>query len=246
MTDNSHPHHSITLQQGVIMPSDIQVIDLKLMDYRHAFVIQEMIYRGCDKQRYPDTIIFQQNDPVVTMGRSSDVTHLLKSVEQLRDLGIQVVDVDRGGDITYHGPGQLVISVLIHIRNYSMNVHQYLRNLEETVIRTLDHYDIQGHRMEGKSGVWVGNEKIAATGIGVTHGITRHGIAINIDPDLTHFSYIVPCGINDGGVTSFKKLGVEIKDIDEIKDLFIQEFNKIFNTAVIAPVWKEGDISDEV
>ncbi len=228
------------------MSSDIQVIDLKHMDYRQAFTIQEKIYQGCDEKRYPDTIIFQQNDPVITLGRSSDVTHLLKSVEQLQNLGIQVVVVDRGGDITYHGPGQLVISVLIHIRNYSMNVHQYLRNLEEAVIRTLDFYGIQGRRMEGKSGVWVGNEKIAATGIGVTHGITRHGIAINIDPDMKHFTYIVPCGISDGGVTSFKKLGVEIKDINEIKNLFIQEFNKIFNTAVVAPVWKEGDNSNEV
>ena len=172
------------------MSSDIQVIDLKHMDYRQAFTIQEKIYQGCDVKRYPDTIIFQQNDPVITLGRSSDVTHLLKSVEQLQNLGIQVVVVDRGGDITYHGPGQLVISVLIHIRNYSMNVHQYLRNLEEAVIRTLDFYGIQGRRIEGKSGVWVGNEKIAATGIGVTHGITRHGIAINIDPDMKHFTYI--------------------------------------------------------
>jgi lipoyl(octanoyl) transferase len=223
------------------MPIDIQIIDLKRMDYRQAFTIQETIYQGCDESRYPDSIIFQENAPVFTMGRSSDMTHLLKSEEELRKLGIQIEIVDRGGDITYHGPGQLVISVLIHIRAYAMTVHQYLRNLEEIVIGILAFYGIRGQRIEGKSGVWVGNEKIAAIGIGVTHGITRHGIAINIDPDLSHFTYIVPCGIHDGGVTSLKKLGVEIHGIDEIKSLFIQEFNKIFNTAVVEPVWKEGE-----
>jgi len=224
------------------MPIDIQIIDLKRMDYRQSFIIQEMIYQGCDEQRFPDSIIFQENDPVITMGRSSDITHLLKSEQELRKLGIQIEVVDRGGDITYHGPGQLVVSVLIHIRKYTLTVHQFLRNLEEIVMGILRFYGIQGQRIEGKSGVWVNNEKIAAIGIGVTHGITRHGIAINIDPDLSHFTYIVPCGIMDGGVTSFKKLGVEVNNIDEIKNLFIQKFNKIFDTAVVEPVWKEGDI----
>lgn len=223
------------------MPIDIQIIDLKRMGYRQAFNIQEMIYQGCDENRFPDSIIFQENDPVFTLGRSSDLTHLLKSEEELQKLGIQIEFVDRGGDITYHGPGQLVISVLIHIRVYPMTVHQYLRNLEEIIMGILAFYGIQGQRIEGKSGVWVDNEKIAAIGIGVTHGITRHGIAINIDPDLSHFTYIVPCGIHDGGVTSLKKLGVEVSNIDEIKNLFIQEFNKIFNTAVVEPVWKEGE-----
>jgi lipoyl(octanoyl) transferase len=226
------------------MPIDIQIIDLKRMGYRQAFNIQEMIYQGCDENRFPDSIIFQENDPVFTLGRSSDI-NLLKSEDQLRELGITVEIVDRGGDITYHGPGQLVISVLIHIRNYAMSVHQYLRNLEETVIRTLNHYHIQGSRMEGKSGVWVDNEKIAATGINVTHGITRHGIAINIAPDLSHFSYIIPCGISDGGVTSFEKLGVNNTNVEEVKDRFLYEFNQIFNTVVVAPVWKEGEMTNE-
>ena len=224
------------------MPTDIQIIDLKRMDYRQAFNIQEMIYQGCDENRFPDSIIFQENDPVFTMGRSSDITHLLKSAEELQKLGIQIEFVDRGGDITYHGHGQLVISVLIHIRSYALTVHQYLRNLEEIVMGILAFYGIQGQQIEGKSGVWVNNEKIAAIGIGVTHGITRHGIAINIDPNLSHFTYIVPCGIHDGGVTSLKKLGVEVSNIDEIKNLFIQEFNKIFNTAVVEPYGRKESL----
>lgn len=223
------------------MPIDIQVIDLKEMEYRQAFAIQEEIVRGCDEKIYPDTIIFQQNHPVITLGRSSDWSNLLKSEEELRKLGIDVVLVDRGGDITYHGPGQLVISVLIHIRDYSMGVHQYLRNLEQAVINTLHFYGVKGERLQGRSGVWVNNEKIAATGIGVTHGITRHGIAINVEPDLTHFSYIIPCGISEYGVTSLEKLGIKDRNVETIKKRFLEEFNKIFNTAVVAPVWKEGD-----
>jgi lipoyl(octanoyl) transferase len=100
-------------------------------------------------------------------------------------------------------------------------------------------YGVKGERLEGKSGVWVGNEKIAATGIGVTHGITRHGIAINIEPDMTHFSYIIPCGIDDGGVTSLEKLGIKNRNIEIVKKLFLNEFNSIFNTAIVEPVWKE-------
>ncbi|MDO9592788.1 MAG: lipoyl(octanoyl) transferase LipB [Erysipelotrichaceae bacterium] len=223
------------------MPIDIQVIDLKEMEYRQAFAIQEEIVRGCDERIYPDTIIFQQNHPVITLGRSSDWQNLLKSEVELRTLGIDVVLVDRGGDITYHGPGQLVISVLIHIRDHSLGVHQYLRNLEQAVINTLHFYGVKGERLQGKSGVWVNNEKIAATGIGVTHGITRHGIAINIEPDLTHFSYIIPCGISEYGVTSLEKLGINDRNVETIKKRCLEEFNKIFNTAVVAPVWKEGD-----
>lgn len=223
------------------MPIAIQIIDLKRIDYRQAFTIQEIIHQGCDENRYPDSIIFQENDPVLTMGRSSDINHLLKNEEELRKLGINVEIVDRGGDITYHGPGQLVISVLIHIRKYSMTVHQFLRNLEEVIMSVLEFYGIEGQRIDGKSGVWVNNEKIAAIGIGVTHGITRHGVAINIDPDLSHFDYIVPCGIHDGGVTSLKKLGIEINDFNDVKNLFVQKFNKVFDTAVVEPVWKEGE-----
>ncbi|PKM69537.1 MAG: lipoyl(octanoyl) transferase [Firmicutes bacterium HGW-Firmicutes-19] len=223
------------------MPIDIQVIDLKEMDYRQAFAIQEEIIRGCDEKIYPDTIIFQQNHPVITLGRSSDLSNLLKSEAELRNLGIDVVMVDRGGDITYHGPGQLVISVLIHIRDYSLGVHQYLRNLEQAVINTLHFYGVNGERVQGKSGVWVNSEKIAATGIGVTHGITRHGIAINIEPDLTHFSYIIPCGISEYGVTSLEKLEISDRNVETVKKRFVDEFCKIFDTAVVAPVWKEGD-----
>ena len=212
------------------MSSIIQTLDLGRIDYRKAYAIQEKIHQDCYENRMQDTIIFQENDPIFTLGRNSSQDHLLRSKEELKELGIDLEYVDRGGDITYHGPGQLVISPILHIKNYSLSVHQYLRNLEETVIRLLRKYAIDGQRIPGMSGVWVGSEKIAAVGIAVQHGITRHGIAINVSLDLTHFNYIIPCGIQDKGVTSLEKLGVTITDQKQFKVDYLIEFNSIFNT----------------
>jgi lipoyl(octanoyl) transferase len=208
----------------------IQTIDLGRMDYRKAYAIQEQIHQACYENNLQDTILFQENDPIFTLGRNSSKDHLLRSKEELKALGIDLEMVDRGGDITYHGPGQLVISPILHLKEYSISVHQYLRNLEETIIRLLRKYNINGQRIAGSSGVWVGQAKIAAVGIAIQHGITRHGIAININPDLTHFSYIIPCGIRDKEVTSLKKLGVAIKDMDQFKVDYLAEFNAVFHT----------------
>lgn len=212
------------------MTSIIQYLDLGRMDYRHAYVIQEKIHISCSDGNFQDTIIIQENNPIFTLGRNSKDEHLLLSNEALKKLGIDVEYVDRGGDITYHGPGQLVISPIIHLRNYTKSIHQYVRNLEEIIIRLLKTYDIQGRRIDGASGVWVGLDKIAAVGIAIEHGVTRHGISINISPDMHHFEYIIPCGIRDKGVTSMNKLGVNIKDLSIIKGQFLDEFNQLFNT----------------
>lgn len=227
------------------MASFIQCLDLGRMDYRKAYVIQEKIHRGCYEKKIADTIIFQENNPIFTLGRSSSDDHLLRSKEELLEMGIQVEYVDRGGDITYHGPGQLVISPILHIREYAMSVHQYVRNLEETVIRLLQKHDIRGQRIEGSSGVWIGSEKVAAVGIAVQHSITRHGIAINLNPNLAHFDYIIPCGLRDKGVTSFEKLGVSSMDIPQFKADFLVEFNQLFDTTVTKIEFDEMRYEDE-
>jgi lipoyl(octanoyl) transferase len=212
------------------MTSIIRYLDLGRMEYRTAYAIQEKIHQDRYENRIQDTLIFQENDPIFTLGRNSSDNHLLRSKDELKELGIDIEYVDRGGDITYHGPGQLVISPIIHLKDYSLSVHQYLRNLEETVIRLLQKHNIDGERMAGSSGVWVGSEKIAAVGIAIQHGITRHGISINICPDLSHFDYIIPCGIQDRGVTSLKKLGVTIEDLNQFKNDYLIEYNQIFDT----------------
>ena len=212
------------------MTSIVHCLDLGRMDYREAYAIQEDIHQACYENRIQDTILFQENNPIFTLGRNSHVDHLLRTKEELSQLGIDVEQVDRGGDITYHGPGQLVISPILHLKDYSISVHQYLRNLEETVIRLLHKHNIDGQRIAGSSGVWVGQEKIAAVGIAIQHGITRHGVSINVCPDMTHFSYIIPCGIRDKGVTSLKKLGVKIEDMNQFKADYLEEFNAVFHT----------------
>lgn len=212
------------------MGNIIQYIDLGLIDYRKSYKIQEKIHQACWKNEFKDTIIIQENYPIFTLGRNSSDDNLLLSKDSLAKKGIEVEYVDRGGDITYHGPGQIVISPVLHLKKYMNSIHKYVRSLEEIVIRLLKKYNVNGGRIEGKSGVWIDEDKIAAVGIAIRHGITMHGVSINVKLDLSHFEYIIPCGIKDKGVTSLNKLGVFDINIEKIKENFIEEFNEVFNT----------------
>jgi lipoyl(octanoyl) transferase len=227
------------------MTSFIQCIDLKIIDYKEAYTIQTVIFQKCHEEKILDTIIFQENKPVFSLGRGSLQEHLLKNEAELLDLGIDLVYADRGGDVSYHGPGQLVISPVLHLKRYTNSVHQYVRDLEEVVIRLLKKHQIEGHRIEGLSGVWVGIEKIAAIGIAVQHGITRHGVSINVNPDLTHYDYIIACGLKDRKVTSLEKLGIHITDISQIRDDFITEFNQVFDTVANQTEFNERRLLNE-
>lgn len=214
------------------MTSFIKVLDLGLIDYKTAYSIQTKVFQEVYEGKSLDTLIIQENNPIISLGKGSHQDHLLMKEDELKSFGINLVYADRGGDITYHGPGQLVISPILHLKQTTSSVHQYVRNLEEVVIRILGRYHIEGCRIEGLSGVWVGSEKIAAIGIAVQHGITRHGVSINVNPDLAHYDYIIACGLKDRKVTSFKKLGVHINDITQIRDDFISEFKQVFDIEV--------------
>lgn len=154
-----------------------------------------------------DTLLLLEHTPTITVGRASTPSDLLRTREELRADGIDVVETDRGGEITYHGPGQFVAYPILNLENHGRDLHAYLRKLEETIIRTIARFGIDGHRDPGFTGVWVGNgneeRKIAAIGIKARRWVTMHGIALNVDNDLTPFRRdIVPCGIADRGVTS--------------------------------------------
>jgi lipoyl(octanoyl) transferase len=224
------------------MTSFIKVLELGLIDYKSAYSIQTKVFQACYEGKSLDTLIIQENNPIISLGKGSHQDHLLINDNELKDLGIDLVYADRGGDITYHGPGQLVISPILHLKKYTSSVHQYVRDLEEVVIRLLSRYHIEGCRIEGLSGVWVGSEKIAAIGIAVQHGVTRHGVSINVSPDLAHYDYIIACGIKDRKVTSFKKLGVHINNIAQIRDDFISEFKQVFDIEVKQLELMKGDI----
>jgi lipoate-protein ligase B len=221
------------------MKKDLNWIDLGLISYENAFVIQEQIHQQCVGCTGSDTLLFQENYPVITLGRGTHEKNLLYSREELDDMGIALTSVSRGGDISYHGHGQLIVSPILHFDQYVKGAHQYVRCLEQVVINLLDCYDLRCKRIKGRSGVWIvdpetgEDKKISALGIAVSHGVTLHGISINVNPNLQHFSTIIPCGIEDKGVTSMVACGCPPITLSEIRDQFILTFDAMFGTQTI-------------
>jgi lipoic acid synthetase len=180
----------------------------------------------------PDTLLFLQHQPVITIGAFGGEQNIKVPRDALEKEGISVIHIDRGGDVTYHGPGQLVCYPILDLKDRGRDVHQYVHDLEEVVIRTLDDYSIKAHRDTDYPGIWVGQEKICAMGIRVVHWITKHGFALNINNDLTPFSYINPCGITGRGVTSMRKLLNQKLEISNVIDSIIRHFSAILGVKV--------------
>lgn len=216
----------------------LQVHWLGEVDYLSAWRIQQDV--ACLRRRgeVADTLILLEHvPPVITLGRAARREHLLVSEDRLAQMGIQLVDTDRGGDITYHGPGQLVGYPIIDLRQHGRDVHRYLRQLEEAIIVALQAFGLCAHRQEGLTGVWVGDEKIAAIGVKVSHWITMHGFALNVCPNLAHFDLIVPCGIADKGVTSLQRQLRREVSVREVIAPVVEAFAQVFSLrSVVAPV----------
>lgn len=172
--------------------------------------------------RAPELLWLLEHPPLYTAGTSA-------RVEDLLDPRFPVFQSGRGGQYTYHGPGQRVAYVMLDLKKRQKvpDIKQYVCNLEQWIINSLGEFGIEGQRVPGRIGIWVGNEKIAAVGVRVRHWVTYHGISINVNPDLSHFNGIVPCGISDAGVTSFEKLG-KVIDMKELDEVLQQEFEKVF------------------
>jgi lipoyl(octanoyl) transferase len=168
---------------------------------------------------------------VYTFGKKSDADHLLASEKELETCGIESYSVDRGGDVTYHGPGQIVAYPIVDLNNYSKDIHRYLRNLEETIITALEKFGIKGGREDGFTGVWVGGEKIAAIGIKVSRWITMHGFALNVNTDLSKFRRIIPCGIFHKGVTSMQNVLQREMEMGLVRSFLTESFCGIFGCA---------------
>jgi lipoyl(octanoyl) transferase len=169
-----------------------------------------------------------EHEPVLTLGRNFEPQNLLLSEVALAAQGIAVVKADRGGDVTYHGPGQLVAYPILNLREWKPSIRWYLRSLERVLINQLAEYGLAGERLEGFTGVWVGGAKVAAIGIGVHDWVTYHGIALNVDPDMRHFGLIIPCGIGDKPVTSLRQLLGRTPAMDEVADDFERAFRRYF------------------
>ena len=176
-----------------------------------------------------EALFLLEHEPVVTLGRTARREHLLASEAELQELGIEVIECSRGGDVTYHGPGQLVAYPILDLTPDRMDLGQYLRDLEEVNIRTLGRYGLEGERIEGLTGVWVNGEKVAAIGVRVARWVTSHGFALNVTPDLGHFhDRIVPCGIHDRSVTSLARLLESPPGLEEVARKVAEEFAEVF------------------
>ncbi|HEX6981608.1 MAG TPA: lipoyl(octanoyl) transferase LipB [Balneolaceae bacterium] len=180
-----------------------------------------------------DVLLFVEHPHVYTLGKSGDKANLLKGMAELAGIDAEFVEVDRGGDITYHGPGQVVGYPIFDLGYHFTDVHKYLRFLEEIIIRTCADYDIEAGRIEGLTGVWVDDEKICAMGIRCSRWVTMHGFALNVNADLSYFNHIVPCGITDKKVTSLHKILGHKIDANQVKQRLLTHFEKVFDIRVL-------------
>lgn len=196
--------------------------------YRDAWDLQARLLERRVAGAIPDVLLLVEHPPVITLGRRARAEHLVASEEELRAGGFTVHEVDRGGDITYHGPGQITGYPILHLDDHGRDLHRYLRRLEECLIATLREYGVAGERVEGLTGVWVGGAKVAALGVKVRRWVTMHGFAFNVSCDLSHFRTIIPCGIQDKPVTSLEVLLGEPADLGEVSGVvaarFLEEF----------------------
>lgn len=180
-----------------------------------------------------DVLLFVEHPHVYTLGKSGDAAHLLRSDDELDALDATYVKIDRGGDITYHGPGQIVGYPIMDLDRYFTDIHKYLRFLEEVIIQTCADFGIVGDRVEKLTGVWVGDAKICAFGIKCSRWVTMHGFALNVNSHLDYFGHIVPCGINDKAVCSMSSLLKRPVDEAEVKERILHHFSRIFEVEIV-------------
>jgi len=211
-------------------PLPCRIFRLGLVDYEKALLLQNRLAEARGKEEIPDTLLLLQHPPVVTMGKSGKVQNVLDP-QALAGKNIKVIFTDRGGDVTYHGPGQLVLYPILNLRAHHLSVPGYVWNLEETAIRLLAAYGIAAGRVEKLRGVWVGQEKIAALGVHLSRWISKHGLALNVSTDLDPFTLINPCGTGRR-VTSMTRLrGSEIS-MEEVEKGMIQSFAGVFGSKI--------------
>ena len=211
----------ITLARSVV--KNLDVLDLGQCLYGTAWEIQKKLHAERLAGQIPDTLIFVEHPHVYTLGKNADASHLLASQEYLKKRGIEVYQVDRGGDITYHGPGQLVGYPIFNLKEHKTSIAWYVNSVEEVLIETLAKFDIRAERIKGLTGIWIGNQKIAAIGMRVSRWVTMHGFALNVTTDLSLFNGIVPCGLATKGVTRMCDWNPAVT-MDAVKAVIVKEF----------------------
>lgn len=218
------------------MPSDRKLVVRRLgvVGYAEALELQQSLVARRAAGEIDDTLLLLQHPHVLTLGvkAGESRTHVLATPGRLAELGVEVHETGRGGDVTYHGPGQIVGYPIISLKPDRCDVHQYVRDLEEVMIRVTSEYGFTAGRIDGLTGAWVVAEKIGAIGVRIQRWVTSHGFAYNVNTDLDFFRLIVPCGISDRGVTSIRKLTGRDVPIPEVEDHFVRHFCAVFDRTV--------------
>ena len=212
------------------MKKEAWILNLETVPYEEAFALQKRLVAMRSEGIIRDTLILLEHPPVFTVTRKATLKNILVSPDELQDKGISVCETNRGGDITYHGPGQIVGYPIMNLKDHGKDLHKYIRNIEEILISLLMDYGIAANRDKANPGVWIRDEKIAAIGIAVKSSwTTMHGFAFNVSPDLNHYSLIVPCGITNKGVTSLSKLLGTSIPMNEVREKLIHHYAEVFN-----------------
>jgi lipoyl(octanoyl) transferase len=207
----------------------LQVVHLGRTPFRECWDLQRRLLEGRMADRIADTLLLTEHPPVYTIGRTGKREHMLLTAQELRDQHVDFLPVERGGSVTFHGPGQLVAYPILHLLRTHPDLHWYVRSLESVVLGVLAHFDITGERHPRYTGVWVGNKKVCAIGIHTRGWVTMHGFALNVATDLTAFDRIVPCGIREKSVTSMSALLNTQVSVVDVEPVCIEEFCRVFS-----------------
>jgi lipoyl(octanoyl) transferase len=228
------PHSSLRDELSSLRTSTkLEVRRLGLVAYADGLELQRELVEDRKADRIPDTLLLLQHPHVVTIGVKKDGrSHILATPEELAARGVEVFETGRGGDVTYHGPGQIVGYPIIDLNPDRRDVHRYVRDLEEVMIRVCADYGLTAGRIKGFSGAWIDDAKIGAIGVRISRWITSHGFALNVTTDVDFFNLIVPCGIADRGVTSLSKEIGRTPSMAEVEDAVIEHFAAVFERAV--------------
>ena len=200
------------------------ILDLGLSDYNDTWKLQKKLQSKRILGEIEDHLLLVEHPPVFTLGKNASKQHIINNSED-----VSIIQTDRGGNITFHGPGQLVCYPILDLNHYKRSITWYMRELEQLIIDVLGEYDIRASRKKGLTGTWVKDKKIAALGVRISRWVTMHGFSLNINPDLNFYKNIIPCGIKEYGVTSMAKImGNEVPSMDEVKGKMTKHFTKNF------------------
>ena len=207
----------------------LDVVKLGMMEYQTAFDLQLKLQKLRQQSLIGDVLLLLEHPPVITVGLNGKDTNIIAAEEVLEESGVKVFHINRGGDVTYHGPGQIVGYPILDLNQHGKDVRSYIRRIEEIFIRLLqEQYGIVAGRDTAYPGVWVGNDKIVAVGCAMRRWVTMHGFAFNVNTNLDHFRWIISCGISNKGVTSLEKLQGQPQDVKKAEDLVIGQFSSVF------------------